>query len=540
MTLRRVQPPIFPVKGPERRELRLRDGTTLVASIWRPETARDVPVLLMRQPYGREIASTVTLAHPIWYASRGYIVVVQDVRGAGDSEGDFEALSNEAADGAETLKWARDLEGASGKVGTYGFSYQGTTQFLMLAAGGRPDAMAVSMASWDPLRDWTCDGGLFRTAMSTGWAAQMARLKAHRLGDEEALDALAADRPWTELFGYLIARPDLSHLSAWASGKVGANPSAALTPPPAVPILQTAGAADFLQRGALAADRAFRAVSPETTHLVFAPWGHIGWNCSSGAARLAAGAEFSVDRAQLAFFDHYLKGIGDAPPACLAYDGGTDCWREEDPVRLHGEPSREVRPISDGLAATLLSDGRLADVPGAARDVLVHDPMRPAPLVGGANGTPAGPVALESHHDRADVACYTSVTLQRDTLLAGRAEADISVSVDGKLSGLAASLSVVSPDGAARSLATAVAAIPGEPDEKSGETLCRLEFHGLYRTLRKGEALRLAVQAAPSPEFLPLPVLRLPRTGVRASTVILHQAGSRLLLPLHDQGTTNA
>ena len=43
----------------------------------------------MRQPYGREIASTITYFHPEWWASKGYMVIIQDVRGMGSSEGDF-------------------------------------------------------------------------------------------------------------------------------------------------------------------------------------------------------------------------------------------------------------------------------------------------------------------------------------------------------------------------------------------------------------------------------------------------------------------
>ena len=41
----------------------------------------------MRQPYGRAIASTVTLPHPQWWCRHGFLVVVQDVRGQGDSQG---------------------------------------------------------------------------------------------------------------------------------------------------------------------------------------------------------------------------------------------------------------------------------------------------------------------------------------------------------------------------------------------------------------------------------------------------------------------
>ena len=63
------------------------DGTRLASSIWAPEAGGPWPVLLMRQPYGRAIASTVTYAHPSWYARHGFLVVVQDVRGRGASEG---------------------------------------------------------------------------------------------------------------------------------------------------------------------------------------------------------------------------------------------------------------------------------------------------------------------------------------------------------------------------------------------------------------------------------------------------------------------
>ena len=61
------------------------------------------PTLLMRQPYGRDIASTVVYAHPVWFARHGYNVVIQDVRGRGGSEGEFYPFRHERDDGAETI-----------------------------------------------------------------------------------------------------------------------------------------------------------------------------------------------------------------------------------------------------------------------------------------------------------------------------------------------------------------------------------------------------------------------------------------------------
>ena len=75
-------------------------------TITRRSPARN-PTLLMRQPYGRDIASTVVYAHPVWFARHGYNVVIQDVRGRGDSEGDFYPFRHEGRDGAETIAWLR-------------------------------------------------------------------------------------------------------------------------------------------------------------------------------------------------------------------------------------------------------------------------------------------------------------------------------------------------------------------------------------------------------------------------------------------------
>ena len=83
-------------------ELTLSDGVRLRSHLWYPRHGGPWPALLMRQPYGRAIASTVTYAHPRWWAEQGYLVVVQDVRGQGDSEGRFGGFVQEASDTAET------------------------------------------------------------------------------------------------------------------------------------------------------------------------------------------------------------------------------------------------------------------------------------------------------------------------------------------------------------------------------------------------------------------------------------------------------
>jgi putative CocE/NonD family hydrolase len=121
---------------------RLSDGIELVSDHYHPPAPGSNPTLLMRQPYGRDLASTVVYAHPIWFARRGYNVVIQDVRGRGDSGGEFYPFRHEARDGAETIAWLRTRPETNGRIGMYGFSYQGMTQ--LLAAAEQPEVACIA------------------------------------------------------------------------------------------------------------------------------------------------------------------------------------------------------------------------------------------------------------------------------------------------------------------------------------------------------------------------------------------------------------
>jgi len=214
--------------------MRTADGIRLDADVYRPPGDGPWPVLLMRQPYGRAIASTVVYAHPRWYAARGFMVVIQDVRGRGTSEGEFRLLENERADGAETVAWAAGLPGSNGAVGMYGFSYQGMTQ--LLAAADRPPALraiAPAMAAWDVHADFATQGGAFRLQASYSWGMQLAMETARRAGDADAhaamASAMAAGSGWpdTDARGIGPASRDVVSSGVIASAPEVIEPGAA-------------------------------------------------------------------------------------------------------------------------------------------------------------------------------------------------------------------------------------------------------------------------------------------------------------------------
>ena len=200
---------------------RTSDGVDLVSDHYYPPQpspeAGPQPTLLMRQPYGRDIASTVTYAHPAWFARHGYNVVVQDVRGRGDSGGDFYPFRHEARDGAETIAWLRTRPESNGRIGMYGFSYQGITQ--LLAAAQQPEGLlciAPGMTAHDLYHGWFYHHGALRLASTLGWGLQMLKADVRRLKLREASDRL--ERAWAALAAQTSTLPFRDHPSLHGEG----------------------------------------------------------------------------------------------------------------------------------------------------------------------------------------------------------------------------------------------------------------------------------------------------------------------------------
>src|SRR6266566_5212830 len=139
---------------------KMRDGTTLRANIYRPAGDGQWPVLLTRLPYGKDFPLGSSVMDPAQVARRGYVVIVQDTRGRFTSEGEWVPFINEALDGIDTIEWAAQLPYSNGKVGMYGISYFGFTQWS--AAVHQPPALKamVPFQTWnDPLNGIMFRGG---------------------------------------------------------------------------------------------------------------------------------------------------------------------------------------------------------------------------------------------------------------------------------------------------------------------------------------------------------------------------------------------
>src|SRR5215208_2199389 len=96
--------PDYPVSVQTNVRVKMRDGVSLVADIYRPKAEGRLPVLLTRTPYNRKDPAT-----GMYLAARGYVVILQDTRGRFDSDGEFYPFRHEANDGYDTIEWAAGL-----------------------------------------------------------------------------------------------------------------------------------------------------------------------------------------------------------------------------------------------------------------------------------------------------------------------------------------------------------------------------------------------------------------------------------------------
>ncbi len=490
--------------------LTLPDGVRLMSSVWRPDGDGPWPVLLMRQPYGRAIASTVTYAHPSWYASHGFLVVVQDVRGRGDSQGDFRGFVQEAADTAATVRWARRLEGSNGRLGTYGFSYQGLTQLLGEASStdgpSWPDALAPAMCGLDERGHWASDGGAHWWALGVGWALQLAAEGCRRRGDDRAWGEIRrslTQGSFTEDGLALLERHDPEAMGlAWLKRNPARSGGWTTHPVPEGllrrPLLLIGGWYDPHLRGVLDLWRRSRAAGGRP-RLQIGAWSHLDWHGGS-------------DSDQLAFFRRHLVGdpTGSPEPADAEAAIRIQCCSTG---RWHSllDPLPDPEPLaaagwslhSAGLAAIRSDEGELLPAvqqAGRGRVVLVHDPWRPVPGRGGHLGLDPGPVERGDLDRRADVACFTTSPLNAPLWLLGTFQLGLRVTADQPSFDLCGALSLVSADGGSvRQLVTGLARFEAGSDPPDG--LRTLQFQPIAALVESGQRLRLSLAAAAWPQI---------------------------------------
>ncbi len=399
-----------------------RDGTRLATDILHPAQngrplAEPLPALLHRTPYGKSAPARRVEAG--FFASQGYVVVVQDCRGRYGSEGGFSKYVDEGPDGYDALEWVAGQPWCDGKVGTYGLSYAAHTQ-AALACLNPPhlacmwlDCGGFSNAFLSGCRN----GGAFELRQVT-WAFREALESPEAAADAVTKQALESQSiydwfrrlPWKRGHSPLRWTPDYEDylLEIWSHEvfddywkQVGLCAEAHYATISDVPQVHLGGWYDTYARSTTDNYAALSAAKQGPVSLIMGPWTH-GARSVSYAGDVDLGAAAPVDdnlasdynRLRLAFFDYWLKskatGWEEQPAARLFVMGGGSGWRNADGRLEHGGRWRSYGqwpPESSAERSYFLHPrgGLSPETPGAGGEPsrYVFDPDNPVPTIGG-------------------------------------------------------------------------------------------------------------------------------------------------------------
>ena len=544
------------------------DGASLISDHYYPAAEGTYPTLLMRQPYGRDIASTVVYAHPAWFARHGYNVVIQDVRGRGDSEGEFYPFRNERRDGAETIDWLRSRPECNGKLGMYGFSYQGLTQ--LLAAAEQPEGLiciAPGMTACDLYHGWFYHNGALRLSSSLGWGLQLLKADARKL--ELRAATVALETAWLNLRSRFLSAPYrsqselhwkglASYVVDWfdhdISDEYWTNLDVSLSIQDiAVPALHVTGWFDTYISGSIHGYLSVRrgagnSFARESQYLLAGPWIHIPWGDQTGEMHHGPAALVDTDTHLLRWFNHWLKGSQEfeGEPRIRHFGLGANRWYSAEEWSSQTEIDYFLH--SEGRANSRKGDGLLLDekpTVAEAADLFVYDPDVPV-------WAPGGPGALSGSMDQSsleagnNVLVYSSSPLEREMHVFGSPRINLYASTSAASADFVAKLVKITQAGRAEFICIGIARssfLFRDQDYRRDEILCwEFELEPTSCVFFAGERVRLEIASSAFPLYDRNPSTNLkpclaePWNWHRSTQIVYHDEArpSCLRLPVGD------
>jgi len=420
----------------------MRDGVVLRADVYLPGVVPGrFPVVLIRLPYGKREAYCYAPAHGRFWARKGYICVIQDVRGKWASAGVFEPYVNEAQDGWDTLDWVAAQPWCDGNIGMTGESYYGSTQWAV-APLGHPNLRCLAPGNVDPDRYGAVhDGGALCFATAAIWSFDICdrrNLNHYRFDPWHlplATTAEAAGRQ-TATYQRLVDHP--SRDAEW-----DALDAPCKYEDITVPMLHWGGWWDVHTHGTIAGwrrvrERSLSAEARGDQWLMLAATDHeLSPEFIGKVGRVPVrGHGWSHDRVRR-FMDWHLKGEGDfgSSPRVQYYVTGADEWRGADdwpPRRIELQDwylrSRGHAGAAGGGDGRLEPEGSASAKEAAAgssaerpADELVYDPADPVQAWCGRNvWSAAGELGdRRPVEERPDVLVYSSPCLEEALEVAG-------------------------------------------------------------------------------------------------------------------------
>jgi putative CocE/NonD family hydrolase len=489
-----------------------RDGAGLATDLYLPPGDGPFPSVVGRTPYNKNQAAFAGLAAGV--NAKGYALIVQDVRGRGDSEGTFEPYVNDGRDGYDLIEWVAAQEWCDGNVIYRGASY-GARAGWMVALEHPPHlrAMVIVVSPSDPFVEFPTSA---TSPMMLSW---------FRLTDGRVVQNTGGVE-WMKVYEHLplLTMDEAAGFSSahWRDAMTHTSLDGYWTPRCYqdryedfdVPVLHISGWYDDEQIGTPKnyIGMTTRSKAPEGQRLLMGPWGH-GVNSSTKLGEVEFGPSAVIDMES--YIARWLDGvIGRASsdvPRVRIFVMGRNEWRDENEWPLARTSFTDYFLHSGGSANSRYGDGVLNVSPPASEpsDEFAYDPERPVPFITEPTSSQlGGPDDYSAIEQRGDVLCYTTEELAEDLEVTGPVKLVLFASSSCVDTDFAAKLVDVHPNGFCQRLTDGIIRAryrngPDKPELMEPGTVYEftIDLWNTSQAFEAGHRIRLEVTSSAFPKF---------------------------------------
>jgi len=381
----------------------MRDALHLKGTVYKPHDQKEpLPVIFTLTPYVGDSYHK----RAVYFAQNGYVFVLVDVRGRGNSEGKFEPFTNEDTDGHDVVEFLAAQPWSNGKITMWGGSYAGFDQWATLKELPPHLATIVPAAAAHAGVDFPFYRGIFSTydmqwltytSGDTGngnlfgeapfWIQKSRELYLQQ-APFSSFDRIVGNT--TTVFQKWLQHP--SYDDYWKAMAPTAEQYAKMN----VPILTITGHYDGDQPGAMSYYREHMQYGSESAkqnhYLIIGPWDHAGTRTPAkevGGLTFGEASMLDLNNLHTQWYDWTLKN-GKKPDflkkrvAYYVVGPGAENWKYADDLNSIASEHRKLYLTSpNGQANDVFRSGTMTTQPQASvRDRFVYDPrdLRPAEL----------------------------------------------------------------------------------------------------------------------------------------------------------------
>jgi putative CocE/NonD family hydrolase len=420
-------------------EISLRDEVRVVGDVYLPRSGGKFPTIVFRTPYGRDDQNYRRYAR--FFSSHGFAFLNSDVRGRGDSEGEFVPYFNEGKDGRDVIEWVAKQSWSNGRIGTFGSSYSARIQWL--TALERPRNLLAMISKVSPSDQFVESPTGVSDPMHISWRYLVSGRTLKSTEDID-WDSVYKTLPLKDMPSSLGLRftdweEDFSHQtldSFW--DRIGYQKKFDTID---VPTLHISGWYDDEQIGTFINYLGMRkesasAESRENQSMIIGPWGHnVNASSKLGDIDFGTSAVLDLDTIQLNWFKKWLVDKDtQVGKRVRVFIMGENRWMDLDDWPPAGTRNSKLFLTSGGRANGRYGDGKLVwrdleIVDGS--DEYSYDPSDPPPFVTEITSAQiGGPDNYSSVERRDDILVYRSPPLENDITFLGPVSADIFMETD--------------------------------------------------------------------------------------------------------------